>query len=781
MHALRKRLGLILFSAIWLSVLLVPVWRWRAGNQIREVQNGFDFSAGLSPALQQEAARRFPDDPAAQFAPLRGFSQQALVREYSAQPHDAAKLSALVARYFGRYDALQRRFPDANFGRIQRLRDTCIGGFALDEGPVEAPNAANAPLLPGAVPTPRPTPWFPPAQREAALSVAREGARRDPNNGFFPWMEAILEFSFRRNDNALRALQVAGGCKGWDDDTLGTPRRRLGVLRRLRFVASEDPVSEWYSMLLPHFAAMRSASRAALWQAKQARARGDNRRAWQIIGSLQRAAGVLATRSNSSVLSRLVGEAICVNTWSFALTGQVAPPPMPYETTFYHTPQMVQEREAFNRALAARFAADASAQGYGDLAREARELVAQMDGERLQASYSLQPPAPPIPWVRTIGEFGRAYYLNTLSLRYVLFAAPLWAVCALLTKGREELTARTLRRSLLLSMCGAGICAYVFVLLWTHQLGDWIFLLPDGRTMNGFPGVSLPGSLAPFALPFEAWAMGSMVWWVLRHTPWKRLGQWTRREFSRREFSRRPRLAWAPVRPVRVLLLVLGGLLLLAAWAAWQQGADVAAFLWSENGNIVLVPALCAALGVSVWRTPWKRLAQWAFALRPRLSRGPMRPLWVLLMALGALSLLAAGAAWREAPGVVAVLWSENGNTLLLAALGGVLAGSVWLLLTGRAKRTAQRWRVAASKLGLAGWVRWGAPLWAWALRGVVQLAAWLRPACAVIALMASLVYFALSLTTLPTERTAKAQLGHMFEIGEAAFLREQLGARTRP
>jgi len=716
MHSIRKRLGLMLFASIWLAVLLVPSWRWRAGNQLREQRYGF----GLSPDLERVAVRGFPNDAAAQFAPLRGIRQNDWTEIYGGAAHNAANNRAIEARYFGRYDELQRRFPDANFGRIQRLRDTCIGGFALDEGPNDSSFPTAPHSMPAPSPTPRPTPWFPADQREAALSVAREGARRDPENGFFPWMEAILEFSFRRNERALRAFDAAGHCPNWSDDTLGTPRRRLEVLGRLRFVASEDQVSELYSMLLPHLAPMHAVARAALWQAKQARQRGEKQRAWEIISSLQRAAGIMATRADGSILSRRTGQYICVNVWNFALTGQIAPPPTPDEADLFHPgAKSVAAQEEFRRALVERFAAYAGAQGHDDLARQARVLVSQMDCERLQAVYGLQP-AQSVPWVRPVAELGRAYYLNTMALRCVLLAAPLWVLCALLTQGREELTTPILRRSLLLSMCGAGICGWVMVLLWRLEVGDSIFLPAWGAT-DIYPIPPLLWSLAPFALPFEMWALGSLVWLAFKRTPWKSPGQ-----VAKKAVSLTPRLARGPVRPQRILSLSIASLLGLAVWAAWREGPDVAAFLWSDNGNLILIPALCGALGVSVWLlvTAKKRraaLACWVAAF------------WVV---------------------VLSAMFDALGIATFLIALALVVAGLV-----------------------LAGWrVRLDKTLRARAFRFLILLAAWVRPACAVISLMASLVYFALSLQTIATEQTAKAQLARELQIGEAAFLREQLG-----
>ena len=44
---------------------------------------------------------------------------------------DTPLADAVVARYYARYDALERRFPASNAVRAQRLRDVTQGGIPL--------------------------------------------------------------------------------------------------------------------------------------------------------------------------------------------------------------------------------------------------------------------------------------------------------------------------------------------------------------------------------------------------------------------------------------------------------------------------------------------------------------------------------------------------------------------------------------------------------------------------------------------------------------------------
>lgn len=744
MHALRKRFGLILFAALWTTILLVPLWRWRAGNQIREMNTGFDFSAGLSPREELEAARRFPDDAKAQFAPLRRIIYDETTRAIGGVSHDTRVDDA----YFARYDELQRRFPDANFGRIQRLRDICRGGFGIDQGPIPTPisvpvgapasasasapsSGSGAPVpVPASVPTARPAPWFSAKQREAALVVAREGARHEPDNGFFPWMEAVLEFSFDRDEQALKAMEKAGRCASWSDDTLGTPRRRLEVLARLRPVGVEDELSEWFTMLLPHLAPMRAAARASLWRAKQFQQRGQKERAWDIIASVQRAAGVVATHADDSILSRLVGQNVCVQTWNFALTGQLDPPLSALGTNFFNpTPAEIAAQEQSRRVLADKFAVYASAHGHANLGHEAQSLALQMDAEQLGSIYNTRPALSPS-WTYGVGKLGRAYYLNVLALRLALVAAPLWLLCALITRGKRESVAPVLRRSLLLSMCSAGIYAWALNLLWTHEVGDPLFLPDwDGGTNKGF--LSLSGSLVPFWLTFGAWTIGNLLW----RAPWKSAGL-----VLKRLVAFRPRLSFGPMRLQRVVVLAVIAFCALAVWAMWREGADVASFLWSDNAVWVLAPALCLALATSV-----------VLIVR---AGGKQRAARACFIA----------AFWVY---VVPVLFGSAGPIASIAAAILLVAGLVF----------------AGFRVQLNGSlrVRQNGSLKGWMGRFIVVMAAWLLPACAVLAIGASLVYVGLTLKSIPLERRAKAQLARQFQIGEAAFLREQLQTNSLP
>lgn len=201
MRFIGKKLGLIIWAIVVIGILSVPAWRVRAGRQWESVTQNLEkrfapaesdemvvANSALPPATasdeipqdqfsdpwEREAARRFPDDPVAQIAPLH--------RPGGHQPMapNNPRANEIVARYFARYDALERRFPNSNAVRAQRLRDVTRGDIPLSIPLGPQPDAPDqkfdAPPLFSAQR----------AQWENALQTARAGARIEPDNAFFP-------------------------------------------------------------------------------------------------------------------------------------------------------------------------------------------------------------------------------------------------------------------------------------------------------------------------------------------------------------------------------------------------------------------------------------------------------------------------------------------------------------------------------------------------------------------------------------------------------------------
>ena len=448
MRFIVQRLGLIFCLLVVAVVLLVPSWRLRATRQwkspilrVTQLDSTEDKRFGLFPQLETEAARRFPDDPIAQIAPLHGLDFRDIIVASGTKPSDDPRVIRAQNEYFARYENVEKRFPDANIVRAQHLRDVTRGWLNIDPGP--QPKVAGEGQLPNRAR------WLGEAQLTGAIRSARQGARVEPENAYFPWMEAVVEFSLRRDDAAIAALRRAGQCNYFDDYMIRTINARLQLLRRLRAVGWEDEFAEWSGALLPHYAQMRNAARAAMGRARWARKRGDQARALQLAGIVMRA-GAVVERTNGMVITKLVGQAICLEAWKAIIENQ---PNRPGEKpdAGASTEEQTREIEQHNNQIARSFADYCRARQRPDLAREALAIASKFDAKRVSGVYKM-------PGVQDITvdaeQLSKAFWLGGVALIFGGSASVLWLLCWSFSRRKED--ARVRRQSLLWSAFIAG-------------------------------------------------------------------------------------------------------------------------------------------------------------------------------------------------------------------------------------------------------------------------------------------------------------------------------------
>ena len=533
MRLVQKQSGLIAWAFIALLVMLIPGWRVRAQRQWKssvvdilvppdtqtlEIVNPSQ-RFGLSSADETAAARRFPDDVAVALARM---DKAGLLREFNAAqspaflqvpstPQEKVALRARVEQirprllkmsddYFARYDELERRFPDSNLVRAQRLRDTMSGTLNIDE------KTAWPPSLSVSSPAPdyalQASVWLSPQGYAAALRTAREGGHMEPDNAFFPWMEAVLEFGARRNDNALRALERAGRCSHFNDYGLKTVASRLDVLRRLRATGWEDDFTEFILIPFPHFAKMRSAARAGIGQMRIARSRGDRERGFRFAAAMSRAGSVVARSDENSLICSLVGRAIYAITWRGAVEDEPGAPKaisVP-DVDEAHRQARLQAHRKYD---ADTFAAMARAHGQNDLAREVETTFRDLDLEGLSQAITSSPVAIPA----HIERLAKAYWLASQLLRMALVCAILWSLGWALTRRREEEVTRARASMLIASMFCTGETGALLVaaLTLSPSLHGLFELLSDAPSSP-----ELPPSLV----------LVRDLWWVLVALLW---------------------------------------------------------------------------------------------------------------------------------------------------------------------------------------------------------------------------------------------------------------------
>jgi len=725
MHPSRLRFGLIAWAFVWLLVALVPSWRLDAMRQLSNPGANTSFNAenyGLTHDLEREAARRFPDEIGAQLAPLHGVQFQDLygpppvpdetlpAQVYSLSNLDeAAKtIRQRAVPYFRRYDELERRFPDSNAVRAQRLRDTTAGQLVPHQGPW-----AKGETVPLGLETSRV--WLAKPELEASLRTAVEGARREPDNGFFPWMQATLLFAMDKPNDAIQALDAAGKCARWSDGTNQTVIRRLALLHRLRVSNWQDNYWEAWSMLLPHFAPMLSAARATAGQMRLARRRGDEARALEIAGILQRAGSSMA-RCEDSLIGGLVGDAICGIAHKTTIEDLPDAPKRANSSASADEAKARHDIEELRRARLQAFVAYTRAHNRPDLAREALGIEKTIDAARLswQSARSDMDNGSD-PTLRTTIGLQIAFFLSMLLLWLSLAASLTWFGCWLFTMRREgngQARAKTIGWSF---FCLGATGALLGVLIRIEQM-----LKPD--LFNFVPNINSPSSSIPGQPPVGLLTIPAILWLapIVLSMAWERKRKWKPR--WKLELGR-PNLRQLTSRGLWIVCFVGASMF---ALSSPLQLAPALFYFW-------IVWLLCLLVGSVLfiaWASRERRLAR-IFGL---------------------------ASFWMGTLGVMLGVPRED-NQLELQCIWDLA-----LLMALAALFLSWRNRRVKGKIQLD---------WLFDFLGRVRIAA------SVLALGTTLGYLGIALWTMPVEARAKAQLDRQLQIGEPAFLREQLPTKN--
>lgn len=749
MRFIRSRFGIVLWCAIALIITAVPLWRLRA---TRQVQSAFIFEAknsplmnvtedtqplsqfGLSAKLADQAAQRFPDDVGAQLAELdaaqfiaqskdNALSTPATFFQNEEQLERAQK--SLAARmkstwkttddYFARYEALERRFSHSNLVRAAHLHAAMTGAILVGEGPPIAYHYEGKKLVPEPLLMLQPETWMSVQAREQAISTARAGASQESDNAFWPWMEAILQFSLGRDDDALRALESAGGKARFND--YGTPlvAQRLATLKRLRAVGWEDEWSEISAMPSAHFWKMRSATRAVLQRMKQARQSGDKKRAFRWAAATARASSLVALTPTTPT-DKSVGEALCVITWHGASEGIPGQP----ETL----PQNASDaqRTAYFKARAqsdaTRFAFLARENGADDLARQTLATFESFDARQLNEWNRTDAAALPA----HIWRLSKVYWLNSQLLRLSFGAALIWCVGWFLTRQSRERVV-TLRASMLttaLFFAGVNAALVVTARAFVPEF--------DVLQQNLF-GTALPTPMPEPNLRtmLAAWPYSVGVLWGIFVIVGALRGANKSRNLAD---ARSGRVNWKRT----IGFILLGGLFL----------SGIGALVGASQPTNPSYAAIFSVLSVICLSCSFIGSVLWIFW-----SRAKARQIAVLFTC----------ALWMGIGGIISPDNWTGGDGLfygqILIAISALLS-LVELFLLMRDK-----------------------PLNLLTVKEFAfQLAARARIAAGVLALLCAVAYLGITLWTIPVEAKTRAMMQRQLQIGEVAWLREQIAAQ---
>lgn len=471
----QKWLGLKLWAACWLLVLLLPNWRQDAREQWDSENWKFDASTrGLTPERTALLAARFPTDFAAHLEQLS--AQYPYVADES-----LAKNAARQKSFFDDYAGLSRRFPRQNAIRQAWLLDAMRGGLNIE------PAALYADIPPQNRPKPQQN-WLSQAQLEAGIGAAREGAKVEPQNSFFPWMESALWFALGRPDDALAALNRAANCAYFEDGTTETVRRRIELLGRVQNLSWSDQSHAMWSLLLPHLSRIRASARAAMKMSRQAHQGGDKLRALQIAATVARA-GATVSASKGSLITVLVGDAIQQIAWRGAILNagrdiKRVKYPDPSTDLDLDAKERVRINQARQQEVAQKVAIYARELKQEAVAEQALATLPHLKGNRLSAAY-IEPAFDGA--FQGIKRLDKAFWLQARLMRLSLLGALVWAVAFALSLGRA--IAPEIRRPMAswAAFCVGATAVLLGVGVVYFGLGSMDgFFLEDGEPISSY-------------------------------------------------------------------------------------------------------------------------------------------------------------------------------------------------------------------------------------------------------------------------------------------------------
>lgn len=692
MRGFKISLGVKVFAAIWLLVWVAPPLR-ESFDAWRVLQGSF-----APPTINIARLKtRFPDDP-------RLLELELLDKGMSGDAQNRKRL-------LGELDALSRRFPRENWIRADRLRASMWASFPME---IEGETVSKTPLSSS---NPR---WLSDAEIGLALSRAVEGGKREPDNAFFPWMEAIFRFGLRQSDAAIAALARAAKCPRWNDYTGDETRRRVALYSLQHRLLWEQKVALWGAQLLPHFGPMRQAARAATWQGIVAMRRGDHARALQIFEVVMSASQPLQ-KSDGSFIGVLVGEAIEREVWERVAKETGAPMPRAWQER-----NSAALRPEYRLELAQIFASYARKHGREDVAAQAVFDAGQGDSARMSQLTS--------------GGLAAFFGVGAREFRIAQLGAALGALlgfCAFVGAALWSVTAIGERLTASEEFPARGQIALCANFSWWASVIYLAVLLSVG-TGGEFLGEQ-SGSESPYfvtLIGFLPWVLGFSWFLPVAWTAWRRARQPKIRAAAPLSSTNPANL---PFLSARSALWSLAAIFFFLICLNEGSRPPILQGTWLERpaAETVFGVALSAALGLEWRRLKWRRA-------RPRRRSIAFRG-----MALGGTLVLSL-------------------MMLFFIYLPPVVAAQLTLALLIVSAALVWRTHRGAASLWVAS--RWGN--WVFAARLAGRSAGVLAVAC-------SVGYVLVALAIWPSRAQLNAAFERRLQIGEVVALREQLALKN--
>jgi hypothetical protein len=562
-----KHIGIALFAAIWLVVLIVPTLRL----MLRVQWEGHNASTAR-------------------------YSNDVRVLAKSAEAEGGGPTKETVQKY----DRLIQRFPNEAWLIANRLRFTA---FSFSDDRV----AGDFEKLPESAPREKKN--FTPAELAQAIAVAEKGQRLEPDNFFFDWMVAYFLFAGGRDKEALVALHKGAQKPRYDDHTLYDLQVSVAVRELVRPLLAEEKIALSAAVLFSHLTKQRHVARLAVWEGVKAERAGDHPRALQIYSDIARL-GARIRENSQWIIEGLVAEAIELIAW-----GGVERKISREERARLH--KMSHYRAERARMQSERFARYAVTHGRVALAEEARrdgEILARFleqtdrafKSDEVHEVYEVY--NVPNPTLMTILSL---WWASAVLLPQLLLNALLWFILSFLL-WRKEVHGGTIRR--LDSASSVLACGAAPILLGVAALVDGVWWNEMVKLLGAFnfyvyPQESIPNLLLHLiclliavtpALLGAAYCAAAIMW---RHRRTLQAAQMlSKKDILQAGSLRYPSLPWWE-RDLAPLLHLIGTwalhFLTIAAWV------NLVIALISEEQQNYALPLLLSFLCVLRWVLKW--------------------------------------------------------------------------------------------------------------------------------------------------------------------------------
>ena len=283
---------LLALAVVWAILLWAPIFRAQS-SRVNEAPDQYNsrFYRPLAEAELEALLRQHPRDGVLNLELLR------------------AQFPKNQPAHWRAFDALIERLPgDLPLRRAKLIESTKGLGVLPFYAPLYGPknNALPTQADRDNIEKMSRTTGYGDLDRAILLRQARAGEEQAPDDGFFPWMEAIAAWN-RDDEPALRALERAAKCTAFED---GTQAYQLALLKWTQTQRPLDWDDKWgffYSTLLPHYARMRALQREVVWSGIARYRRGDKAGAYRRWNIALRASGQFRRAQGHTPRAFLIG------------------------------------------------------------------------------------------------------------------------------------------------------------------------------------------------------------------------------------------------------------------------------------------------------------------------------------------------------------------------------------------------------------------------------------------------------------------------------------------